>query len=432
MINNTIDSDSADSAWITIVGIGEDGLDGLSRESRHALETARLIIGAPRHLSLVAGLSTATACWPDQYGDWMSFLEAQRPGPVSVLASGDPFFHGIGTRIATSFKPQEWQAFSALSCVALAGAHLGWPLEQTPVLGLHAAPLTRLRPFLAPGQKILVLLRDAKAVTQLLAYLNDTGFGPSLVHVLQRLGGPSARVFSLNAEEVHSQPVAFKDIEKDIEKNIEAPVLAGLEIDGSGPVVQTTNGIPDSFFDHDGQITKQPVRALTLSALAPRPGDYLWDIGAGSGSIAIEWLLSHPANTASAIERDPDRAARLTTNAEQLGMDRLQIICDNAHDALKDTKNFKSIKDFGGLPDCVFIGGGLDQPLLQRLFSMLPAGTRLVANAVTLDTQSLLQQWHEKKGGILRRIDLAESHPLTSSRQVWKAAYPLTQWTIIL
>ena len=427
MINNTIDSspdsDRADSPWITIVGIGEDGLDGLSRESRQSLEASSLIIGAPRHLSLVAGLSTPTACWPDSYGDWMRFLETKRPGPVSVLASGDPFFHGIGTRIAEHFKPEEWQAFSALSCVALAGTHLGWPLEKTPVLGLHAAPLTRLRSCLAPGQNILVLLRDAEAVGQLATYLQETGFGPSVLHILQRLGGPSAHVSSPSAKDFHTGSITIK--------NIEAPVLVGIEVNGNGAVVPTTSGIPDSFFDHDGQITKQPVRALTLSALAPKPGEYLWDIGAGSGSIAIEWLLSHPANTASAVERDPDRAARLTANAKQLGVDRLQVICADAHEALKNTNNFKSIKDFAGLPDCVFIGGGLDEPLLQRLLSMLPPGTRLVANAVTLDTQSLLQQSHQKKGGTLRRIELSDSAPL-GKRQVWKAAYPLTQWAVIL
>ena len=427
MINNTIDSspdsDRADSPWITIVGIGEDGLDGLSRESRQSLEASSLIIGAPRHLSLVAGLSTPTACWPDSYGDWMRFLETKRPGPVSVLASGDPFFHGIGTRIAAHFKPEEWQAFSALSCVALAGAHLGWPLEKTPVLGLHAAPLTRLRPCLAPGQNILVLLRDAEAVGQLATYLQETGFGPSILHILQRLGGPCAHVSSPSAKTFHTGSITIK--------NIEAPVLVGIEVNGNGAVVPTTSGIPDSFFDHDGQITKQPVRALTLSALAPKPGDYLWDIGAGSGSIAIEWLLSHPANTASAVERDPDRAARLTANAKQLGVDRLQVICADAHDALKDTKKFKNTNNFSRLPDCVFIGGGLDEPLLQRLLSMLPAGTRLVANAVTLDTQSLLQQSHQKKGGTLRRIELSDSAPL-GTRQVWKAAYPLTQWAVIL
>ena len=415
---NTIDSpDPKDSAWITIVGIGEDGLDGLSRESFQSLEASSLIIGAPRHLSLVAGLSTPTTCWPDSYGDWMRFLETKRPGPVSVLASGDPFFHGIGTRIAEHFKPEEWQAFSALSCVALAGAHLGWPLEKTPVLGLHAAPLTRLRPCLAPGQNILVLLRDAEAVGKLATYLQETGFGPSILHILQRLGGPCAHVSSLGTKDFHTQSMAIK--------NIEAPVLVGIEVNGNGPVVPTTSGIPDSFFDHDGQITKQPVRALTLSALAPKPGDYLWDIGAGSGSIAIEWLLSHPANTASAVERDPDRAARLTANAEQLGVDRLHVICADAHNALKTPNNFSR------LPDCVFIGGGLDEPLLQRLLSILPPGTRLVANAVTLDTQSLLQQSHQKKGGILRRIELSDSAPL-GSRQVWKAAYPLTQWAVIL
>ena len=415
---NTIDSpDPKDSAWITIVGIGEDGLDGLSRESRQSLEASSLIIGAPRHLSLVAGLSTPTACWPDSYGDWMSFLEAKRPGPVSVLASGDPFFHGIGTRIAAHFKPEEWQAFSALSCVALAGAHLGWPLEKTPVLGLHAAPLTRLRPCLAPGQNILVLLRDAEAVGKLATYLQETGFGPSILHILQRLGGPAADVLSLSAEDYHIHPATVK--------NIEAPVLVGIEVDGAGAVIPTTSGIPDSFFDHDGQITKQPVRALTLSALAPKPGDYLWDIGAGSGSISIEWLLSHPANTATAIERNPERVARLTANAKQLGVDWLQVVCMDTHDALKDIKNF------GDLPDCVFIGGGLDEPLLQRLLSILPTGTRLVANAVTLDTQSLLQQSHQKKGGTLRRIDLSDSAPL-GTRQVWKTAYPLTQWAVIL
>lgn len=395
----------ADLPWLTIIGLGEDGADGLSAAARAALETAELVLGAARHLSLLPALKCEARAWPVPFADGVPLLLAERGRRVVLLASGDPFWFGAGTSITRHLARQEWIAHPAPSSFALAAARLGWALQDIHCLGLHAAPFSQLRPYLAPGQPLVVAVRDGGAVAVLAAYLAEAGFGASTLHVLEALGGPHERLRSVRAE-----ALAWEDIAH--------PVCVGIEPAGEGAVLPLTAGRPDGWFESDGQLTKQPVRALTLSALAPRPGELLWDIGAGSGSIGIEWLLAHPANRAIAIEADPVRAERAHANAARLGVDRLNVLLGRAPAVLPE-----------GVPDAVFIGGGLSQELLEALWARLPAGARLVANAVTLESEALLAQWHGTEGGSLLRVELADAVPL-GTRHGWRSRYPVVQWSV--
>lgn len=394
---------------MTIIGVGEDGADGLGTAARAALAGAERVMGPARHLALLRPAITCPMIeWPVPFAGGIARLMEHRGRRVVMLASGDPFWFGAGSSVTRLLDPGEWVAHPAPSTFGLAAARLGWPLEDTPCLGLHAAPLDWLRPHLAPGRRALALLRDGKAVAALAAYLVDQGFGASKLHVLEALGGPRERLRCVTAE-----AFALTDITH--------PVAVGIAFGGTGKTLPATAGLPDDWFASDGQITKRPVRALTLSALAPRPGELLWDIGAGSGSIGIEWLLAHPANRACALEADPVRADRARANAARLGVERLDVITGKAPDALPDAP----------FPDAVFIGGGLSEQLLDRLWARLPAGTRLVANAVTLESEALLALWHGQKGGSLLRIELADAAPL-GNRHGWRARYPVVQWSVTL
>lgn len=401
-------ADAASSAWLTIIGVGEDGAEGLSIASKTALAAAELIIGPARHLALLPALSCPVIEWPVPFADGLPMLMERRGRRVVMLASGDPFWFGAGTSVTRHLKPGEWIAHPSPSTFSLVAARLGWAVQDVSCLGLHAAPLQRLRPELCPGRRAIVLLRDGEAVATLARYLTEQGFGASTLHVHEALGGPRARMRSVKA-------AAF------VWGDVAHPVAVGIDCAGEGDVLPRSAGRADGWFASDGQITKRPVRALTLSALAPRPGELLWDIGAGSGSIAIEWLLSHPANRACAIEADPSRAERARANAAALGVDRLEILNARMPDGLPD----------GPLPDAVFIGGGLSERLLEVLWARLTAGTRLVVNAVTLESEALLIRWHGLRGGELLRIELADAVPL-GTRTGWRSRYPIVQWSTVL
>ena len=445
----------ADAPWLTIVGIGEDAPDGLSRASRAALQAAEVIMGAPRHLALIPDNGARRIPWPVPFADGLAILDTLRGQAVAVLASGDPFWFGAGSVLAQRYAAREWRALPALSSFTLAAAELGWPLEQTTCLGLHAAPLSRLAAHLAPGARLIALLRDGDALGALAALLCARGFGATSVTVLEALGGPRQRVTRFTAQAgvsghcahplcaalhvcAHGDGTRAGD-GAGSEAGAQAGDRAGNEAagDGSGaagaeggdgaeaaaagPVLHCASGQPDALFDSDGQLTKRPLRALTLSALAPRPGELLWDIGGGSGSIAIEWLLSAASTQAVSIEARRERARRIGANARRLGAARLQVVHGRAPQAL------------AGLPEpqAVFIGGGLSDALLEAVLAMLPRGARLVANAVTLDSEALLARWQRARGGDLLRIELARCAPI-GTRRGWHAAYPVVQWSVSL
>ena len=365
-----------------------------------------MVIGPARHLALLPGVGAARVEWPVPFADGIERLLALRGRKVVMLASGDPFWFGAGTVVAGHLEPGEWVALPGPSCFALAAARLGWGLEGVTCLGLHAAPLTRLRPLLAPGVRVLVTLRDGAAVAGLAAYLAGEGFGESVLWVMEALGGKRERVRRATA--------GACDL-----SDVQHPVAVAVEVAGAGAVLGAASGRADDWFAHDGQISKRPVRALALSALAPGPGELLWDIGSGSGSIGIEWLLSHGATRAIGFEGDAGRAARARDNARRLGVERLVIVEGRAPEVLAGQP----------LPDAVFIGGGLSEALLATLFDLLPGGARLVAHAVTLESEALLAQWQAAKGGSLMRIELAEAGPL-GTRRGWKSAYPVVQWSV--
>lgn len=395
----------ADVPWLTIVGVGEDGLAGLSAASRAALENAEIVMGPPRHLDLLPGFGTERIEWPVPFADGISKLLSYRNRAVVALASGDPFWFGAGSMLARHLDPGEWRALPSIPTFSLAASRLGWPLETVATFGLHAAPFCRLRTELVPGRKIILLVRDGAAVRELATFLSDEEFGESDIWVMETLAGPRERITSATATTLPQHDFVH-------------PVCVAIDVVGSGRVFPMASGRPDDWFDHDGQITKRPIRALTLSALAPRPFERLWDIGAGSGSISIEWLLSHATVTATAIEADPARAERIRGNSLRLGADRLDVVNGRAPDALAGL----------AVPNAVFVGGGLNRELVDWITRNLPTGTRLVANAVTLESEALLIQAQAELGGDLTRFDISQPAPI-GPRTGWKASYPITQWS---
>ena len=382
------------------------GYDRLSADAQDYIHRASYIIGPKRHLSMLPEVTAETVTWPIPFTDGITTLLDRRGTPSIMLVSGDPFWFGAGTQITKHLEAGEWYALPGHSCFSLAASHMGWALETTLCLGLHAAPFTRLRPHLAPGQQIMATLRDGEAVPALASYLTEMGFGDTHITCLEALGQSDQRITSCLA---HEGP----------DKTPSHPVMVALSVAGEGPVMPKSSGISDDWFDHDGQITKQPIRAMTLSALAPRPGDVLWDLGAGSGSIAIEWLLSCPSLQAVAVEKHPARAATIRENAVKLGVDRLQIVEADIETAL----------DTLPAPNCVFVGGGLRESSLAQLWDRLPAGTRLVANGVTLETDQLLISAYQRFGGHLMRLEVSQLQAI-GTMHGWKAAYPITQWTV--
>ncbi|MBW6391676.1 precorrin-6y C5,15-methyltransferase (decarboxylating) subunit CbiE [Billgrantia antri] len=404
-------TDLDDAPWLTLLGWGEGGTEGLTAASRQALEAAELVFGARRHLRLLPPLAAEVREWPVPFVEGIPRLLAERGRRVVMLVSGDPFWFGAGATLARHLPAAEWRALPTPSTFSLAASRLGWSLEACTCLGLHAKPLTRIRPYLQQNRHVLVLLRDGDAVHELADLLAQLGFGASRLHLLEALGGEDECIRSVRAG-------------AGLPSDIAHPVAVGLEVAGEGPALPLTPGLPDALFEHDGQLTKQAVRAMTLSALAPRAGERLWDIGAGSGSIAIEWLLVHPENKAVAFECHAERAVRARRNADNLGVDWLEVVEGDALDVLENQAQ-------GDLPppDAVFIGGGLSEALLEALWQRLPPGVRLVANAVTLESEALLSEWQRRAGGELLRIELASAAPL-GNRRGWKASYPIVQWRV--
>lgn len=383
--------------WLTIIGLGEDGPQGLSPASRAALASAQVIFGGPRHLSLVAAGDKGQP-WPIPFD--ASPVLAQRGKPTVVLASGDPFWFGAGGSLMAHLSPGEWASHPQPSAFSLAANRLGWRLEDTHCLGLHAAPLARLRPVLGRRVRVICTLRDGAAVGELVRWLAGNGHPNAKLTVLERLGGPGERI----TDGLPSDPIG-------------APVSAAIE--ATDPGLPGASGLPDELFQHDGQLTKRPVRALTLSALAPRAGETLWDIGAGSGSIGIEWLLAGGARV-EALEADPARAARARGNVEAFGLShRHRLTETRAPDGLAGLPT----------PDAVFIGGGASDDLLARLWNIVPPGTRVVMNAVTLETEALVLDWSARHGGRLLKVDLSETAPIGRKR-AWRAALPILQWSV--
>ncbi|MCB9958098.1 MAG: precorrin-6y C5,15-methyltransferase (decarboxylating) subunit CbiE [Rhodospirillaceae bacterium] len=385
--------EAAPTAWLAILGIGEDGVEGLSERARELIAGASLVVGGRRHLALAAELIAGeTLVWGSPIAGTIDAVAARRGEPVVVLASGDPFWFGVGSMVAARVPAPERLVLPQLSSISFAAAHLGWPLQEVEVVSLCGRPLETLRPHLADGVRLFVLSADETTPAAVAAYLCTLGVGPTRMHLLEALGGPHQRCRSVEAagfDLTEVQPLNLVALE----------VAAGATAQPLGALA----GRPDALFDHDGQITKAEVRAITLASLAPAPGQCLWDIGCGSGAIAIEWLLAAPRTRAVAVDRRADRLERALANARALGVPHLEGRLGAAPVV------------YAGLPppDAVFLGGGASDPaVLQAAWVALPPGGRLVGNAVTLETQQVFFEAHRKIGGRLMRIAIERVEPV--------------------
>jgi precorrin-6B C5,15-methyltransferase / cobalt-precorrin-6B C5,C15-methyltransferase len=400
---------AASPRWLSIVGIGEDGVDGLNAAARRLIEDAEIVFGGRRHLALAAPLVRGAARpWPSPFDGAADEVLRHRGRPVCVLASGDPFHYGVGAVLAREIDPREMIVLPAPSAFSLAAARLGWALPRTALISVHGRALDLLRPHLQPGAHILALTSDAEGPAAIAKLLAATGFGASPMTVLEALGGSRERVRSAKAAAFDiDAPDALNTVAIEVKAAPDARVLA------------LAPGLADDLFEHDGQITKREIRAVTLSSLAPRRGELLWDIGAGSGAVAIEWLLADPTfMRAVAVERRADRAARIARNAAACGVPDLKVVEGAAPAVLNGLP----------APDAVFIGGGASEPgVIDAATRALRPGGRLVINAVTLDSESLLLVRHAALGGELLRIAVSRAGPL-GGKTAWRPALPVTQW----
>jgi precorrin-6Y C5,15-methyltransferase (decarboxylating) len=397
------------SKWLAIVGIGEDGVEGLGDEAKRCIAGAEIVFGGRRHLALAAPLVKGEArAWPTPFDPEMRDVLALRGRKVCVLASGDPFFHGVGATLARHVPIDEMRVIPAPSAFSLAASRLGWPLQDIETISLHGRAIDLIRPLLHPKTRILALTSDADGPAVVAKLLTELGFGATRLVVLEALGGPNERLRSAQADGFDLQEINPLN------------VLA-LEIDSSrdARLLPLTPGMADDLFEHDGQITKREIRAVTLAALAPRRSELLWDIGAGSGSISVEWMLAHPSMRAIAIEADPERAARIRRNALACGVPGLIVLEGQAPQAIAGLET----------PDAIFIGGGGSEPgVMEAVIAALPSGGRLVANAVTLEMEALLLARQAELGGELTRIFVSRAAPV-GTMQGWRPAMPVTQWS---
>jgi precorrin-6Y C5,15-methyltransferase (decarboxylating) len=398
------------TAWLSIVGIGADGAGGLSPTAKTAIERAELVAGSQRQVAMVRSLVRGDVLfWPSPLAEGVAKVMARRGRSTCILASGDPFFFGIGATLAPQLLPGEFACHPAPSSMSLAAARLGWPLQDTEIVSLHGRDLHDVIRFLQPGRRVLALSWDKRTPPALAQLLTARGFGRSQLHVLEALGGPEERVRSCTASDLDWTDVADLNL-----------VALELVADAGAFVLPLRASLSDGAFEHDGQLTKQDVRAITLSALAPRAGELLWDVGAGAGSIAIEWSLSHPACRAIAIERDAERAARIRRNASALGTPSLEVVEASAPASLSTLSK----------PDAVFIGGGASDPgVIDACWDALRPGGKLVVNAVALETQAQLMERHARLGGELRRISI-ETAVALGSMQAFRPAMPIVQWRV--
>ncbi|RSS47434.1 precorrin-6y C5,15-methyltransferase (decarboxylating) subunit CbiE [Streptomyces sp. WAC07061] len=407
-------SSAAPPAPVTVVGLGADGWAGLTAGARSALTSAEVLIGGPRQLDLLpaadcAGLRVA---WPSPLRPAVPKLMAEHAGRrIAVLASGDPMFYGIGRALSEELGPDALRIHPHPSSVSYACARLGWPVEDTEVVTVVGRPVARLAAALHEGRRVLVLSAGAATPDEIAALLRERGFGPSRMRVLEQLGSEREDAYEGTAADWHRAPGDPLNV---VAVECRRDPAAGV------PRLGATPGLPDAAYEHDGQLTKRHVRAATLCALAPAPGELLWDIGGGSGSIGIEWMRTHPSCRAVAIERVPERAGRINRNAAALGVPALRVVVGAAPAAL----------DGLPAPDAVFIGGGLTAPgLLDAAWAALAPGGRLVVNTVTLESEAVLAERYRRHGGELVKLAVAHAVPVGGFTG-WRQAMPVTQWSV--
>jgi precorrin-6Y C5,15-methyltransferase (decarboxylating) len=394
--------------WLSVIGVGENGLDGLSSTARTLIAQAEYVFGGARHLGLVAHQPQGRCvAWPTPFSAGMQQVLALRGHSVVVLASGDPFFYGVGGVLARSLGVGEMLCLPAPSSVALACARLGWAQEQCHVVSVCGRPMARLRPFLQPRAHLIVLSADAQTPCELARWLVELGLGTIRCHVMEALGGPNERSRSFIAKDGPPQDVACLNL-----------LALDVPAEVTDSCLPRCNGLPDTCFEHDGQLTRQEIRAVTLSALAPRAGELLWDIGGGAGSVSIEWMLAAQECRAITLESVPERATRIARNAQALGVPDLHVVQARAPDGLDGLE----------IPDAVFVGGGASRPgVLEQAWAALRPGGRMVVNAVVVETEARLVQAMQEWGGRLTRLSVARLDGV-GGFHAFRPAMTVTQW----
>lgn len=392
--------------WLDVIGIGEDGWDGLAASARARLDAADVIVGGPRHHKLVAQLDAERIEWPSPFRELAAELETMRGRKVAVLVTGDPLWYSAGALFLKQFGPEAVLFHPQLSAFQLAAVRMRWSLADVETLTVHGRPAEQAIPFFGHGQRLLVLTQDAGTPARIAELLNECGLGASRLTVLGAMGGP---------QESRLDGIAAS-------WNAEAPdfhVLAVECIGADGALVPPRTGLPDDAFVSDGKMTKREIRALTLSALAPRRGQMLWDIGVGCGSVAVEWMRSTRDMRAVGIDPSRDHLAMAAANSVRLGAPRLDLKPGRAPEALEGLPE----------PDAIFIGGGLSETVAEAALAALPAHGRLVANAVTLESEAILAALHARHGGSLIRVAVSRAKPV-GRMHGWKPAMPVTQWSL--
>ena len=392
-------------AWLSVVGIGEDGLDGVSTAGRRLIDAAEMLVGGERHLALIPDDGRDRLPWPSPFSAGLEQLLSHRGRRVCVLASGDPMSYGIGATLARRIPPAEMIVVPAPGAFDLACARMGWARAEVETVTLHGRPLALLHAYLQPGARLLILSENGTTPAAVAGVLAARGYGRSRITVLEQMGGPQERRRDWNEPDI-------ADLNT---------LAVECVADPGAPLLPRSPGLPDEAFDHDGQLTKREVRAATLAALGPVPGQLLWDVGAGCGSIAIEWMRHHPACRAVAVEPRRDRLALIAANAESLGCPDLSIVEGKAPAALERPAP----------PDAVFIGGGVTAPgLFETCWQALPPGGRLVANAVTIEGERTLTSAYARLGGSLTRIAISRAEPI-GPFSGWRPLMPVTQLALL-
>ncbi len=395
--------------WLSIIGVGAEGIASLPASARVLINNAEIVIGGARHLAMLPHDHPAEKQgWASPISETVSAMKKLEGRRVVVLATGDPMSYGIGVTLGRAFGPDAMTVLPAPGAFSLAAARLGWALHETDCLTLHGRPLAALNLFVRPGARLLILSEDGGTPAKIAETLRDRGYGASVITALENIGADTESARSATADAWDPAPTADLN-------TVAVSCIAGE----TALAYSRVAGLPDDAFTHDGQLTKRVVRAATLAALAPQPGEFLWDVGAGCGSIAIEWMRA--GGRAVAIERSPERCALIARNAAMLGTPMLDIVTGAAPDALKDLSQ----------PDAIFIGGGVSAlPLAEACRAALPQRGRLVANAVTLEGESVLLSLQEKWGGTLTRIAVSEAKPIGGLRG-WQPMRPVTQFSAV-
>lgn len=398
--------------WLHIIGIGEDGMAGLSAAARAQVEQAEIIIGGDRHHGLAPNITAERLAWPSPFDAMIETIRSHKGRRVVVLVTGDPLWFSVGARISNPrlgdvIPAEEITYHPQLSAFQWAAARMGWSLADTETITAHGRAVEQVIPYFWPGARLLILTSGAQTPGEVAALLSARGYGESRLTVFGALGGERETRHEGTAADWSQEVPAFNTL--------------AVEVLGTpAALLPRTPGLPDEAFTHDGKMTKREIRALTLAKLMPARGETLWDIGTGCGSIAVEWMRTAPDALAIGIDNKPKRLAMARENALTLGTPKLQLVEGNVPAALE------------GLPppDAIFIGGGLTRDLALRCRDALGPNGRLVVNCVTLESEAILMGLHAEMGGELIRLSAARAEPVGAYRG-WRAAMPVTQWSLL-